>query len=791
LHQGKVKQIVGSTLREGCDPVTNFEPARAAAGCANLYRRDGLTGGHVMLLGPGNETAAREALAAYPDGLQVGGGVNPQNAQVWLDAGASHVIVTSYVFCDGQVDWDNLAPPERSGSARTAGSGLELPQTPEGLFRRDGSVAEVHLGENRRRNVVAILGVCRRISGPCGGCRGEAAGSGPGPGGATAQQAPIPVTYAGGVSSLDDLREVHTVSRGRLNVTIGSALEHLWRTDRVPLGGELLPGFESGSERMSDWRKLALWGVLRGGLMPRLLVLRADSDTSVSLLLDDSFYYFKVAQNVVDGYGSTFDRIHPTNGYHPLWLGVLLPVASLVRDPWVFVRVVVSLSILFNTLTACLIWKVLDRNVRLGYGAVLGAALFFFNPRVAQSSVNGMETALSTFCVMAGVALTLLRSRAPSEARGHRVLLGLALGLMFLARTDNAFYILALVAVALVEEKPGRRFGTFCWLGLVSGLLVAPWLAWNVWQFGGVMQVSGKAIPVTTHMQFMESGHSHTDLWIQSARILAQYWTSGIYGIPLGMPRWLVLGAGAFSALALSVRWYDTNLPGGRMLRRSVMILLALGAGAFLMLGTHTFFRWHPRDYYCDSAILLLVLGFSFALAFFDPGRVAESLVRCCYGTVPLDHGVLRCVLVVLMLAGLAWGGMTTWRALNQGRNAHQAELYEAACWLRDNLPENEVAAGFNVGIVGFFSGRRVVNLDGVINNAAYEALVQRDLFGLMRQAGVRYYVDYDPFMLDRYRFFWGEAHEGVQMPPVAPIRRPDVPFWCGRPVRVLRLDWR
>ncbi|HNY27859.1 MAG TPA: hypothetical protein PKH31_10815 [Candidatus Sumerlaeota bacterium] len=542
---------------------------------------------------------------------------------------------------------------------------------------------------------------------------------------------------------------------------------------------------------MSDWRKLALLAVLVVGLAPRLLFLRADADTSVSLLLDDSFYYFKVAQNVVDGYGSTFDRIHPTNGYHPLWLGMLLPIAALARDPWVLVRSAVALSILFNTLTAYLIWRVLSRSVRGWFIAALGTALYFLNPRVTQSGVNGLEVALSTFCVMAGVALTLLRSRAPSEIRGHRFLLGLALGLMFLARTDNAFYILVLMGVALVEEKPGRRFGTFCLLGAVSGLLVAPWLAWNVWRFGALMQVSGKACPYMLQTLFLEAGHSRTDLWIEGARLSAKFFLKGLYDIPLGLPRWLVWGAGAFSVLALSVRWYDTNLPGGKALRRSVGVLLALGAGAFLLLLVHAGLRWHPRDYYCDTAILLLVLGFSFALAFFDPGRVAESLVRCCYGTVPLDHGFLRTVLVGLSLAALVWGGTITWRALDEGRYPHQSELLEAAYWLRDNVPEDEVAAGFNVGIVGFFSGRQVVNLDGVINNAAYDALVQRDLFGLMRRAGVRYYVDYDPFMLDRYRSFWGEDREAVQMTPVATIRRPDVPLWCGSPVRVLRLDWR
>src|SRR4029434_9499768 len=75
---------------------------------AELYRRDGLAGGHVIMLGPGNEQAARDALAAYPGGLQVGGGINADNAATWLEAGASHVIVTSWVFRDGRLDEERL-----------------------------------------------------------------------------------------------------------------------------------------------------------------------------------------------------------------------------------------------------------------------------------------------------------------------------------------------------------------------------------------------------------------------------------------------------------------------------------------------------------------------------------------------------------------------------------------------------------------------------------------------------------------------------------------------------------
>ena len=107
LHEGKVKQIVGGTLSDA-GARTNFVSEKSAAWFAELYRRDALRGGHVIQLGAGNEAAARAALAAYPGGLHLGGGVNAANARDWLEAGASHVIVTSWVFREGRVDWARL-----------------------------------------------------------------------------------------------------------------------------------------------------------------------------------------------------------------------------------------------------------------------------------------------------------------------------------------------------------------------------------------------------------------------------------------------------------------------------------------------------------------------------------------------------------------------------------------------------------------------------------------------------------------------------------------------------------
>ena len=87
---------------------TNFVSAQPAAWFAELYKRDGLIGGHVIMLGAGNENEVRSALAVFPDGLQIGGGINAANARGWLDDGASHVIVTSWVFREGRVDWGRL-----------------------------------------------------------------------------------------------------------------------------------------------------------------------------------------------------------------------------------------------------------------------------------------------------------------------------------------------------------------------------------------------------------------------------------------------------------------------------------------------------------------------------------------------------------------------------------------------------------------------------------------------------------------------------------------------------------
>ena len=226
LHEGKVKQIVGGTLSDGGAGLrTNFVSKRPAEWFAELYRRDELTGGHIIQLGPGNEPAACRALAAYPGGMHLGGGVNVDNARQWLDAGASHVIVTSWVFRDGQVDWERLNDlVTRIGKRRLV---LDL-----SCRKRDGEYFVVtdrwqkFTTEKISPELLTRLGeFCDEflihaadVEGLCRGIDHELVAK-------LAEWTPIPTTYAGGAKSLADLEEVTRIGRGKIDLTIGSAMD--------------------------------------------------------------------------------------------------------------------------------------------------------------------------------------------------------------------------------------------------------------------------------------------------------------------------------------------------------------------------------------------------------------------------------------------------------------------------------------------------------------------------------------------------------------------------------------
>ena len=227
LHNGKVKQIVGGSLSDQAEDQlqTNFEADKPAQWFAEKYCRDGLTGGHVIQLGPGNQEAAKAALKAWPGGLQIGGGITVDNAQTWLNRGAEAVIVTSWVFHDGKVDKSRLGALTRSIgtdrlvldlSCRRKGDAYYIVTNRWQTFTQERISLELldDLSDHCFEfliHAVDVEGKCRGIELPLVKVLG--------------QWGRKPITYAGGIHNQNDIELLAEFGRGCLDFTVGSALD--------------------------------------------------------------------------------------------------------------------------------------------------------------------------------------------------------------------------------------------------------------------------------------------------------------------------------------------------------------------------------------------------------------------------------------------------------------------------------------------------------------------------------------------------------------------------------------
>jgi len=227
LHNGKVKQIVGSTLSdESPDALrTNFTSELPSSHYARMYSRDNLYGGHVIMLGPGNEAAARGAFQAFPQGLQAGGGITSKNACYWLDQGAAAVIVTSYVFKEGQIFTDRL----KEMLALVGRDKLVIDLS----CRKRGDAYYVVTDRWQKFTTTQInpetldyfsqfcfefLIHAADVEGKCQGIAEDLVSD-------LAAWSPLPTTYAGGVRGLRDFLRIQELGKGRLDVTAGSSLD--------------------------------------------------------------------------------------------------------------------------------------------------------------------------------------------------------------------------------------------------------------------------------------------------------------------------------------------------------------------------------------------------------------------------------------------------------------------------------------------------------------------------------------------------------------------------------------
>jgi hypothetical protein len=413
------------------------------------------------------------------------------------------------------------------------------------------------------------------------------------------------------------------------------------------------------------------------------------------LLPDDTFYYLTIARNISAGMGSVFSPGEPTNGYHPLWMGVLTTAGFIIKpDRGQFIFIALLLSVVFNAMTARALGGLLGH---MGFSSdlkALGSGLYMVLPWLVLLNLSGMETPLFFLCLVFFFTMLLRTLDHSDSGKGRHILLGVSAGLLFLSRTDSIFFILAGAAVLTAGTKAGAGRAGLLLAGVVSGLIALPWVAWCTVRFGSPVQTSGYAL---AHLRW------HTMYPVTSFKY------------------WIYNGGRLFHKLAvllvspLSYRYgdFDTILP----LWADVLVFVLMACAVFWLI-KHKKRVAFPAFIWLPSLLILLFYTFvRLASAVWHLSVFALLLLLMILNAARV-HGLGRRFRAILLTGCLLLNIYTLGNGFYYPQQA--TDIMGAAISLGQDHPGTLRIGSTDAGYLGYFSGHEVVNLDGVVNHRAY-----------------------------------------------------------------------
>ena len=436
---------------------------------------------------------------------------------------------------------------------------------------------------------------------------------------------------------------------------------------------------------------------------------------------DDYFYYLRVAENVATGKGWTFDQLGLTNGFQPLWMGMLVPLHLVAPDrPEGVARAGLVLSTTMCAAAVLFVYNSFTRLLGKRDGAIVGLAAMVL---VFRSATTGMEGAA---VVLAQSALFFWGLRIKvweSTSAGRLLAFGVILGTCVLARLDVVFLGAAVGAIFLVRAARGDRADKVrcAVIGGGAAIPIVPYLAHNLVVFGRLMPISGQLKSTFPHPDF--AGVPTKLRWILHV---------GVEG-----PASAILGVIALFWLGRRLARGGETSPEIRYLQGAT---LALSAAAALHFTQESLcLRW-------------AVLPGHFAIGWLLPAMITGCVLQA--GLVPGEQKRLI-VGAFAVISLIAVGRNLRGRAGQAADNMWRAYVYDTALWVRDNTPKDTIVGMKDCGVLGYFSRRRVVNLDGVVNNLEFqEALRDKALGAYLRAKGVNLLVQHT-FLPEDVDFYW------------------------------------
>lgn len=438
------------------------------------------------------------------------------------------------------------------------------------------------------------------------------------------------------------------------------------------------------------------------------------------IIADDAYYYYTIARNVASGLGPTFDGVSLTNGFHPLFLILILPIFSILGIPkvdiWLPVHATLSLCAFFDLLSGLFLYKIL-RKLDLVNGAVWAAGLWFLSPFTILITLRGLEGSLSVLVFAFWLSCTTPSVRVPSVR--ECAFLGFIYGIAVLARTDMIVFLGAMAAAQFImvcRFAPPPIRGVVASLGaflIVLVLTVSPWASWNLTHFGSLIQVSG-LVKIENPRVFgsLVRGSDGIDFiqYVKQCGAILLVPLRYVAGEELGrmlttFPLFALVGGSlVMSALHYVRQWKSRMSPPQR----------TLVIGLVVMLMTH----WIVYSFVLKSYVVWYATIPSFILSCLLGISAAEELNRL---------GPQRARLFNIVVVGASiCVFLHFFSVVGHEPRAGQTALVPVFDLIKEHAPETRSIGAYNAGAIGYFAPAfgpyRVVNLDGLVNNEAYAA---------------------------------------------------------------------
>jgi hypothetical protein len=445
------------------------------------------------------------------------------------------------------------------------------------------------------------------------------------------------------------------------------------------------------------------------------------------LIQDDAFYYFEIANYLLETGNPSFDGINITNGFHPLWQAICLPIFYFWQGE-LPLRMMLAIAVIFNILSVVLLYKIVSDLTRNTWIALCGCAIFGFHGDIIRTWFNGLETALHIFTLLLFLRLYLQAREKQVMALRDHLLLGTVAAFAFLARTDSAVIIAVMLVFLYIPLFLGKQslrlqIGGALAAAFMILSLSSPWLLWNIQQFGSIVQVSGKmsgsswltgGVLVNDQPFYIDIASGILNSINPLGNVVKKLF------IPVPAPNWTGY-LFIFPLIGLTLYCQKKYPAFSLSFRRLWPFFLGVAVLFFYHAGVRAF----VRSWYSTPVLLALALLICLLLH-----RVISQSQR--------KAAVCLTLLVIALLTVYS-----PYRYTRSPTNITPDPRIAAAQWLNQNTPMDTRVGAANAGIVGYYAKASVINLDGVVNEHAFRARITDQIHRYIDESAIDYLVDH------------------------------------------------